>query len=62
MISSPGGLHNECTMLCLFSAGCIQIVPIALQVVGRAEPHSLSLLHPSQDRVVTVRENARMQV
>ncbi|KAI8463386.1 MAG: hypothetical protein J3K34DRAFT_495628 [Monoraphidium minutum] len=31
-------------------------------VVGRAEPHNLQLLHPEQDRVVTVRENARCQM
>ncbi|KIY93940.1 DNA (cytosine-5)-methyltransferase CMT3 [Monoraphidium neglectum] len=30
-------------------------------VVGRAEPHNLQLLHPEQDRVLTVRENARCQ-
>jgi len=31
-------------------------------VVGRAEPHNLRLVHPEQDRVVTIRENARCQV
>jgi DNA (cytosine-5)-methyltransferase 1 len=31
-------------------------------VVGRAEPHNLRLVHPYQDRVVTIRENARCQV
>ena len=31
-------------------------------VVTRAEPHNLQLLHPQQDRVLTVRENARCQV
>ena len=31
-------------------------------VVGRAEPHNLRLVHPGQDRVVTLRENARCQV
>ncbi|KAK9823255.1 hypothetical protein WJX72_001381 [[Myrmecia] bisecta] len=30
-------------------------------VVGRAEPHNMALLHPEQDRVVTIRENARCQ-
>ena len=30
-------------------------------VVGRAEPHNLRLIHPRQDRVVTIRENARCQ-
>ncbi|KAJ3678476.1 hypothetical protein LUZ60_002279 [Juncus effusus] len=35
-----------------------EIVPT---VVGRAEPHNQVILHPSQDRVLTVRENARLQ-
>ncbi|KAL8159474.1 hypothetical protein V2J09_001011 [Rumex salicifolius] len=30
-------------------------------VVGRAEPHNQAILHPAQDRVLTVRENARLQ-
>ncbi|XP_056866547.1 DNA (cytosine-5)-methyltransferase CMT3 [Raphanus sativus] len=30
-------------------------------VVGRAEPHNHVMIHPSQDRVLTVRENARLQ-
>lgn len=30
--------------------------------VTRAEPHNLQLLHPEQDRVLTIRENARCQV
>ena len=30
--------------------------------VGRAEPHNLALIHPSQSRVLTIRENARTQV
>uniref|UniRef100_A0A0D9UW97 DNA (cytosine-5-)-methyltransferase n=1 Tax=Leersia perrieri TaxID=77586 RepID=A0A0D9UW97_9ORYZ len=30
-------------------------------VVTRAEPHNQIILHPSQDRVLTVRENARLQ-
>ncbi|CAI9289781.1 unnamed protein product [Lactuca saligna] len=30
-------------------------------VVGRAEPHNQALLHPNQDRVLTIRENARLQ-
>ncbi|KAL2906241.1 hypothetical protein RDABS01_004951 [Bienertia sinuspersici] len=30
-------------------------------VVTRAEPHNQAVLHPSQDRVLTVRENARLQ-
>ncbi|KAF9587323.1 hypothetical protein IFM89_001071, partial [Coptis chinensis] len=34
------------------------IVPI---VVTRAEPHNQIILHPEQDRVLTVRENARLQ-
>lgn len=31
-------------------------------VVTRAEPHNLQLVHPAQDRVLTIRENARCQV
>ncbi|KMS95966.1 hypothetical protein BVRB_003270 [Beta vulgaris subsp. vulgaris] len=30
-------------------------------VVTRAEPHNQTLLHPEQDRVLTIRENARLQ-
>ncbi|CAI9106804.1 OLC1v1006030C1 [Oldenlandia corymbosa var. corymbosa] len=30
-------------------------------VVGRAEPHNQVILHPEQDRVLTIRENARLQ-
>ncbi|BDA50272.1 probable DNA (cytosine-5)-methyltransferase 3 [Coccomyxa sp. Obi] len=30
-------------------------------VVGRAEPHNLRLIHPTQGRVVSIRENARCQ-
>ncbi|KAI3941075.1 hypothetical protein MKW92_045351 [Papaver armeniacum] len=30
-------------------------------VVGRAEPHNQAILHPTQDRVLSVRENARLQ-
>ncbi|KAM0870120.1 hypothetical protein ACQ4PT_040230 [Festuca glaucescens] len=30
-------------------------------VVTRAEPHNQAILHPNQDRVLTVRENARLQ-
>ncbi|KAL8529092.1 hypothetical protein ACS0TY_006528 [Phlomoides rotata] len=30
-------------------------------VVTRAEPHNQVILHPSQDRVLTIRENARLQ-
>lgn len=33
-----------------------------VQVVGRAEPHNLALIHPEQNRVLTIRENARTQV
>ncbi|XP_028078261.1 DNA (cytosine-5)-methyltransferase 1-like [Camellia sinensis] len=32
-----------------------------LTVVTRAEPHNQAILHPEQDRVLTVRENARLQ-
>ncbi|XP_076883403.1 DNA (cytosine-5)-methyltransferase 1-like [Bidens hawaiensis] len=34
---------------------------IVTTVVGRAEPHNQVLLHPNQDRVLTIRENARLQ-
>ncbi|XVE48572.1 hypothetical protein DITRI_Ditri01bG0012100 [Diplodiscus trichospermus] len=30
-------------------------------VVTRAEPHNQTVIHPSQDRVLTIRENARLQ-
>ncbi|BAU02932.1 hypothetical protein VIGAN_11252900 [Vigna angularis var. angularis] len=30
-------------------------------VVTRAEPHNQAILHPEQDRVLTIRENARLQ-
>ncbi|XP_047330828.1 DNA (cytosine-5)-methyltransferase CMT3 [Impatiens glandulifera] len=30
-------------------------------VVTRAEPHNQAILHPTQDRVLTIRENARLQ-
>ncbi|KAK9147306.1 hypothetical protein Scep_006063 [Stephania cephalantha] len=30
-------------------------------VVTRAEPHNQQVLHPTQDRVLTIRENARLQ-
>ncbi|KAG5394062.1 hypothetical protein IGI04_024025 [Brassica rapa subsp. trilocularis] len=30
-------------------------------VIGRAEPHNHVIIHPNQDRVLTVRENARLQ-
>ncbi|TMX03560.1 hypothetical protein EJD97_015750 [Solanum chilense] len=34
---------------------------IVSTVVTRAEPHNQSVLHPVQDRVLTIRENARLQ-
>ncbi|KAL5732060.1 DNA (cytosine-5-)-methyltransferase [Ranunculus cassubicifolius] len=34
---------------------------IVTTVVTRPEPHNQRLLHPNQDRVLTVRENARLQ-
>jgi len=37
-------------------------VRMLVQVVGRAEPHNLALIHPEQNRVLTIRENARTQV
>lgn len=30
--------------------------------VGRAEPHNHPMIHPTQDRVFSIRENARAQV
>jgi DNA (cytosine-5)-methyltransferase 1 len=30
-------------------------------VVTRAEPHNQRVLHPVQDRVLSIRENARLQ-
>lgn len=35
---------------------------MAVQVTGRAEAHNQAVLHPDQDRVMSIRENARMQV
>ncbi|MED6136627.1 Alpha-1,3-mannosyltransferase cmt1 [Stylosanthes scabra] len=34
---------------------------IVSTVVTRAEPHNQAILHPKQDRVLTIRENARLQ-
>nr|AIU80190.1 chromomethylase [Hevea brasiliensis] len=34
---------------------------IVATVVTRAEPHNQAVLHPVQDRVLTIRENARLQ-
>ncbi|XP_019422761.1 PREDICTED: DNA (cytosine-5)-methyltransferase CMT3-like isoform X6 [Lupinus angustifolius] len=34
---------------------------IVSTVVTRAEPHNQAILHPAQDRVLTIRENARLQ-
>ncbi|KAJ7944080.1 Cytosine-specific methyltransferase [Quillaja saponaria] len=34
---------------------------IVATVVTRAEPHNQAIIHPSQDRVLTIRENARLQ-
>ncbi|XP_071731251.1 DNA (cytosine-5)-methyltransferase CMT3-like [Rutidosis leptorrhynchoides] len=34
---------------------------IITTVVGRAEPHNQALIHPNQNRVLTIRENARLQ-
>ncbi|WCJ42232.1 DNA (cytosine-5)-methyltransferase 1 [Euphorbia peplus] len=34
---------------------------IILTVVTRAEPHNQAVIHPEQDRVLTVRESARLQ-
>ena len=45
--------------------GCFGRLPragVQPTVVTRAEPHNLQLVHPNQDRVLTVREMARGQV
>ncbi len=34
---------------------------ITSTVVGRVEPHNLRLVHPTQDRTISMRENARAQ-
>ncbi|KAL8091291.1 DNA (cytosine-5)-methyltransferase 1-like [Apium graveolens] len=34
---------------------------IVSTVVARAQPHNRAMLHPNQDRVLTIRENARLQ-
>ncbi|XP_017236074.1 DNA (cytosine-5)-methyltransferase CMT3 [Daucus carota subsp. sativus] len=34
---------------------------IVSTVVARAQPHNRAMLHPKQDRVLTIRENARLQ-
>lgn len=34
---------------------------IVATVVTRAEPHNQAIIHPTQDRVLTIRENARFQ-
>ncbi|PRW44284.1 DNA (cytosine-5)-methyltransferase CMT1 isoform A [Chlorella sorokiniana] len=41
--------------------GRISLHEIITTVVGRAEPHNLRLGHPEQKRVMTIRENARVQ-
>ncbi|KAL0043430.1 hypothetical protein WJX79_004501 [Trebouxia sp. C0005] len=44
--------------------GCFGVVwydEVQPTVVGRAEPHNLALIHPEQNRVLTIRENARTQ-
>ncbi|KVH90626.1 Bromo adjacent homology (BAH) domain-containing protein [Cynara cardunculus var. scolymus] len=41
--------------------GRLSMDDIVTTVVGRAEPHNQVLLHPNQDRVLTIRENARLQ-
>lgn len=35
---------------------------IQTTVVTRAEPHNLRIVHPTQNRVLSIRENARCQV
>lgn len=41
--------------------GRVHFSQIITTVIGRAEPHNLKLAHPTQDRVMTIRENARCQ-
>lgn len=42
--------------------GRISLEDVQPTVVGRAEPHNLCLVHPTENRVLTIRENARCQV
>jgi DNA (cytosine-5)-methyltransferase 1 len=42
--------------------GRIHFDQIQPTVVTRAEPHNLEVVHPTQNRVLTIRENARCQV
>lgn len=42
--------------------GRVHPTEILHTVVGRAEPHNLRIAHPTQDRVLTIREMARAQV
>ncbi|XP_039006610.1 putative DNA (cytosine-5)-methyltransferase CMT1 [Hibiscus syriacus] len=41
--------------------GRLWLDEIVNTVVTRAEPHNQTVIHPSQDRVLTIRENARLQ-
>lgn len=41
---------------------CCRLDEVQPTVVGRAEPHNLCLVHPEQDRTLTIPENARCQV
>ncbi|KAM7505580.1 hypothetical protein LguiB_004484 [Lonicera macranthoides] len=41
--------------------GRLSMDEMVTTVVTRAEPHNQIILHPNQDRVLTVRENARLQ-
>ena len=70
----PAGAESALTigpLIHLTAARALSWLPRALQVwydeyvpttVGRAEPHNLALIHPTQSRVLTIRENARTQV
>ncbi|KAL8091292.1 hypothetical protein AgCh_040403 [Apium graveolens] len=41
--------------------GRLAMDEIVMTVVARAQPHNRAVLHPKQDRVLTIRENARLQ-
>ncbi|KAF3674531.1 hypothetical protein FXO38_00847 [Capsicum annuum] len=44
-----------------FALGRLRWNEIVSTVVTRAEPHNQALLHPLQDRVLSIRENARLK-
>ena len=61
---------RHCTCMCsgtqldrhavLLGPSSLEAMP-CVQIVGRAEPHNLAILHNEQNRVMTIRENARCQ-